>query len=146
MRNPMRNVFLAYFLYISFELLEIFKGPPIISRFKFQLFISSVSALFSSHSICSTLYCYLFFSSSTPRLLLLLLLLIYLNIAQFIKTSNLNRNCAYEFNNDASSNQTNQSTLNQNQIANNVSAQALSRTFKSELEEILVRNTLHTSH
>jgi len=76
MRNPMRNVFLAYFLYISFELLEIFKGPPIISRFKFQLFISSVSALFSSHSICSTLYCYLFFSSSTPRLLLLLLLTI----------------------------------------------------------------------
>ncbi|XP_036676477.2 disks large 1 tumor suppressor protein isoform X20 [Drosophila suzukii] len=58
-------------------------------------------------------------------------------IADFIKTSNLNRNCAYEFNNDASSNQTNQSTLNQNQIANNVSAQALSRTFKSELEEIL---------
>ncbi|XP_017045525.1 disks large 1 tumor suppressor protein isoform X10 [Drosophila ficusphila] len=62
-------------------------------------------------------------------------------IADFIKTSNLNRNCAYEFNNDASSNQTNQSALNQNQIANNVSAQAqaeaLSRTFKSELEEIL---------
>ncbi|XP_017121677.1 disks large 1 tumor suppressor protein isoform X13 [Drosophila elegans] len=62
-------------------------------------------------------------------------------IADFIKTSNLNRNCAYEFNNDASSNQTNQSVLNQNQIANNVSAQAqaeaLSRTFKSELEEIL---------
>ncbi|XP_016948198.1 disks large 1 tumor suppressor protein isoform X9 [Drosophila biarmipes] len=58
-------------------------------------------------------------------------------IADFIKTSNLNRNCAYEFNNDASSNQTNQSALTQNQIANNVSAQALSRTFKSELEEIL---------
>ncbi|XP_033171291.1 disks large 1 tumor suppressor protein isoform X4 [Drosophila mauritiana] len=62
-------------------------------------------------------------------------------IADFIKSSNLNRNCAYEFNNDASSNQTNQSALNQNQIANNVSAQAqaeaLSRTFKSELEEIL---------
>ncbi|XP_020805646.1 disks large 1 tumor suppressor protein isoform X13 [Drosophila serrata] len=62
-------------------------------------------------------------------------------IADFIKTSNLNRNCAYEFNSDASSNQTNQSAPNQNQIANNVSAQAhaeaLSRTFKSELEEIL---------
>ncbi|KPU74796.1 uncharacterized protein Dana_GF19077, isoform G [Drosophila ananassae] len=76
-------------------------------------------------------------------------------IADFIKTSNLNRNCAYEFNNDASSNQTqtqtqnqnqnqtNQSALNQNQIANNVAnsaqahAEALSRTFKSELEEIL---------
>nr|NP_996406.1 discs large 1, isoform B [Drosophila melanogaster]P31007.2 RecName: Full=Disks large 1 tumor suppressor protein; Short=Dlg [Drosophila melanogaster]AAS65308.1 discs large 1, isoform B [Drosophila melanogaster] len=62
-------------------------------------------------------------------------------IADFIKSSNLNRNCAYEFNNDASSNQTNQSALNQNPIANNVSAQAqaeaLSRTFKSELEEIL---------
>ncbi|XP_017084389.1 disks large 1 tumor suppressor protein isoform X13 [Drosophila eugracilis] len=62
-------------------------------------------------------------------------------IADFIKTSNLNRNCAYEFNNDASSNQTNQSALNQTQIANNISAQAqaeaLSRTFKSELEEIL---------
>jgi len=70
-------------------------------------------------------------------------------IAQFIKSSNLNRNCAYEFNNDASSNQTNQSALNQNPIANNVSAQAqaeaLSRTFKSELEEILVRNAQHTS-
>ncbi|XP_017099524.2 disks large 1 tumor suppressor protein isoform X16 [Drosophila bipectinata] len=66
-------------------------------------------------------------------------------IADFIKTSNLNRNCAYEFNNDASSNQnqTHQSALNQNQIANNVAnsaqahAEALSRTFKSELEEIL---------
>ncbi|XP_041451558.1 disks large 1 tumor suppressor protein isoform X8 [Drosophila obscura] len=66
-------------------------------------------------------------------------------IADFIKTTttNLNRNCVYEFTNDASSNQTNQSALNQNQIVNNINtnaqahAEALSRTFKNELEEIL---------
>ncbi|XP_034119364.1 disks large 1 tumor suppressor protein isoform X12 [Drosophila albomicans] len=56
-------------------------------------------------------------------------------IADFIKTSNLNRNCAYEFNNDAT-NPNPSSNLNQNVNAA-AHAEALSRTFKNELEEIL---------
>ncbi|EDV99838.1 GH12184 [Drosophila grimshawi] len=56
-------------------------------------------------------------------------------IADFIKTSNLNRNCAYEFNNDAT-NPNPSSNLNQNLNAA-AHAEALSRTFKNELEEIL---------
>lgn len=55
---------------------------------------------------------------------------------QLIKTSNINRNCAYEFNNDAT-NPNPSSNVNQNVNAA-AHAEALSRTFKNELEEILV--------
>ncbi|KRF98856.1 uncharacterized protein Dwil_GK16229, isoform F [Drosophila willistoni] len=57
-------------------------------------------------------------------------------IADFIETSNVvNRNCVYDFNNDANQCQ----TLNQNQNIHSAAAhaEALSRTFKNELEEIL---------
>ncbi|XP_068141321.1 disks large 1 tumor suppressor protein isoform X15 [Drosophila tropicalis] len=57
-------------------------------------------------------------------------------IADFIETSNVvNRNCVYDFNNDANQCQ----TLNQNQKIHSAAAhaEALSRTFKNELEEIL---------
>ncbi|XP_030566967.1 disks large 1 tumor suppressor protein isoform X18 [Drosophila novamexicana] len=58
-------------------------------------------------------------------------------IADFIKTTNLNRNCVYEINNDAT-NPNPSSNLNQNANANAAAhAEALSRTFKNELEEIL---------
>ncbi|XP_023174395.2 disks large 1 tumor suppressor protein isoform X14 [Drosophila hydei] len=56
-------------------------------------------------------------------------------IADFIKTTNLNRNCVYEFNNDAT-NPNPSSNLNQTVNAA-AHAEALSRTFKNELEEIL---------
>ncbi|KRF94015.1 disks large 1 tumor suppressor protein isoform X8 [Drosophila mojavensis] len=56
-------------------------------------------------------------------------------IADFIKTTNLNRNCVYELNNDAT-NPNPSSNLNQTVNAA-AQAEALSRTFKNELEEIL---------
>ncbi|XP_064538670.1 putative uncharacterized protein DDB_G0271606 [Drosophila montana] len=56
-------------------------------------------------------------------------------IADFIKTTNLNRNGVYEINNDAT-NPNPSSNLNQNANAA-AHAEALSRTFKNELEEIL---------
>ncbi|ALC49433.1 dlg1, partial [Drosophila busckii] len=65
-------------------------------------------------------------------------------ITDFIKTSNLNRNCGYEFNMDATN--PNPSS-NHNQNANAVAAahaEAFSRTFKNELEEILLHKASST--
>lgn len=88
--------------------------------------------------ILSSLYIFylLFFSLSTRHRLFFDL------IMQLIKTSNINRNCAYEFNNDAT-NPNPSSNLNQNVNAA-AHAEALSRTFKNELEEILV--STHNTH
>lgn len=93
--------------------------------------LSLIQSSISSHLFISSIYSLFLSLSLSPSLSLA-----DFAHSQLIKTSNINRNCAYEFNNDAI-NPNPSSNLNQNVNAA-AHAEALSRTFKNELEEILV--------